>query len=63
MSTIEPSPPRAETHKLTCVADCGAVPTASIETVWIYPVLGVVLALAWIGVRRLIRRRRSPPGT
>jgi hypothetical protein len=51
--------PEHKSHQLTCVADCGIVPPAIVEGLWIIPPQGLFLALVWLGARRLARRRRQ----
>ncbi len=45
-------------HELRCLADCGIVMPPAVETYVSILVLALVIALAWIGVRRLTRRRK-----
>ncbi|MBI1683659.1 hypothetical protein [Caulobacter hibisci] len=50
----------AETHELQCVADCGIVMPLPIEAYASIPLLALVIAVAWIALRRLARRKRAP---
>jgi hypothetical protein len=58
MAGSQVSSPELETHQLSCVADCGIVPPVVVEALWIIPPLGLLLALLWLGARRLARRRK-----
>jgi len=45
-------------HHLRCLADCGIVMPPTVEAYVSILVLAVVIALAWVWVRRLTRRRK-----
>lgn len=48
----------AESHRLTPIAD-GASPIVAVESLWAIPVVGLMVALVWVGVRNVLRRRRT----
>jgi hypothetical protein len=46
-----------ESHRLTPI-EKAELPPVAVETLWAIPFVGLMIALAWVGARKLLRRRR-----
>lgn len=54
MRTPAPAPPPAlRTSHITCVADCGYSGHLIYPTLWVWPMIGIALALGWFAFRML----------
>lgn len=57
MRTPAPAPPPAlRTSHITCVADCGYSGHLIYPTLWVWPMIGIALALGWFALRMLRKR-------
>lgn len=59
MPTPTPTPTPEKTTAITCMSDCGYSGRLVYPTLWIWPVIGIVLALALLALHRLRNRNHS----
>lgn len=50
-------PPSNAHHEIKCISHCPS--TAGLDSVWIYPVFGVLIAVIWLVGRILWRRLKA----
>lgn len=52
-----------KSHELPCASDCGVIMPLPVGAYVSILVLAAMIALAWIGLRRLSRRRKQAPSS
>jgi hypothetical protein len=54
---IPAAPPAPKPSHITCMADCGYSGHLIYPTLWVWPTIGIVLALGWVAFRMLLNRK------